>query len=163
MVDAGAHVADGIDGKDRQMVAIDVDADREEGVGVDLKLDRRLSPQTMAPPGFYDQAFVEQAIDDAGDRRLGEAGLPGDFGARNRRLPMDATQNDASIVLARILDIGSRQVGRQFDTGRLVYPRDSLSVWHAQTGLTPSPSRWSWSQGSAVAATGMPRSPVRRR
>jgi hypothetical protein len=96
MVDAGAHVADGIDGEDRQMITIDVDADRKEGVGVDLKLDCRLPSQTVAPASFDDQAFIEQAIDDAGDRRLGEAGLPGDFRTRNRCLPVDATQNDGS-------------------------------------------------------------------
>src|SRR5262245_58703014 len=67
VMDACAHVTDGIDSKDRQMIPIDVYADREEGVGIDLELNCRLAPQPMPAASLNDQSLVKQAINDPGD------------------------------------------------------------------------------------------------
>src|SRR6185437_13559439 len=109
---AAAHPAGRIDGKNRQVVAIDVDADRKAPFRVDLELDRRLSAQAVPAPGFEDQSLVEQPVDDPRDTRLGQPGLPRDFGSRDRGIAADRLQHQSPIVLARLPGIRTGEIRR---------------------------------------------------
>ena len=112
MVDPAADVPDPVDRENGQMIAIDVDADREAAVGIDLEFDRGLPAQATPTPRLQDQALIKQPIDDACDPRLRQARLPRKVRAGDRGVAMDLAQNERAIVLARLLRIRAGQVDR---------------------------------------------------
>ena len=108
VMDSSAQGACRVDHHDGQMIAIDIGTNREEPIGIELKLDCRLAPQSVAPPSLHDQSLVQQTIDDPGDRLLREARLAGKLRARNRSVPMDRAQNDLTVLRCRQFDVGAK-------------------------------------------------------
>src|ERR1700678_1307784 len=92
------------------MIAINVDADREAAVGIDLEFDRGLSAQATPTPCLQDQALVKQPIDDARDSRLRQARLTREVSARDRSVAMNLAQNERAIVLTRLFRVRTGQV-----------------------------------------------------
>jgi hypothetical protein len=93
------------------VVAVDIDADRQAAVGIDRQVHGRLAARALHPPGLQDQALVQQALGDVGHRRRRQAGDLGQGHAGDRAVDPDGLQDDPLIVVANPLKIGARQAG----------------------------------------------------
>ncbi len=74
---AGAHFPDEVENDDRDVVAVNIEADGETTVGIDDQLGRRLAASTAHAAGLEYQSVVEQSLGDVGDRRGGKPGQCG--------------------------------------------------------------------------------------
>jgi hypothetical protein len=82
----------------------------------------------MTPARLHHKSFVKQPVDDARDRWLRKPGLPRDLSSRDRRLAVNAAQDDSTVVLASILDIGAGQVEEIMGIVELSHRQGSLAV-----------------------------------
>ena len=110
---AAAHLAVEIECQQRQVVAIDVEPDPISAIGLDAKLHRRLSAPTPRPAGRAHEPHVGEAPGDVGDGRRGQPGLQRDLDPSGVALEPDRLKHGAQIVIARALQIGTRQRSRQ--------------------------------------------------
>src|SRR5258708_1456309 len=110
-MDAAPDVARRIDCHDRQMVAVYVGADREAARGIEFELDSRLTSEAMPPPRLNDEALPDKLVGEGGDRLVGEAGLGGEFGPRDRRAALHGPKHTPAVVQRRLPAVRAYQIG----------------------------------------------------
>src|SRR3546814_9555818 len=114
-----ADAAREVERDQRDMVAVDVEPDRKGTVGVDYDPHLRLAAPALKPPRWLDEPQILEPLGDIGDRRRGQSGHAREFAARRFFAEADRLQHDPLTIVARALEVRSRQAERQAGVARL--------------------------------------------